>query len=88
MAKRDAGKSARFREGTTGFQNGVGWNRPKTFRVITNEKRNVESERRIEKMVLASNDIGETKAHRRSYSYCYNKKKVERKKERKGKLPI
>lgn len=81
MAKRDAGKSARYPRGSTGFQDGVGWNRPKTFRMITNEKRNIESERRIEKMVVASGDIGETKASEK-LQFCYDKKGVEKRKER------
>lgn len=56
-------------------------NRAKIFRMITDKKRNIESERRIEKMVVDSSDIGETKALEKLPS-CYEKKEEKRKNER------
>lgn len=41
--------------------------------MVADEKKNVENERRIEKMVVDSRDIGETKALEKLPS-CYEKK--------------
>jgi len=51
---------------------------------MANKKRNVESERRIEKMVADPRDIGETKALKK-LAFRYKKKKEEE--ERKGEAP-
>jgi len=51
---------------------------------MANKKRNVESERRIEKMIADPRDIGETKALKK-LAFRYEKKKEEE--ERKGEAP-
>jgi len=57
---------------------------------MSNKKRNVESERRIEKMVVDPRDIGETKALKKLALCCEKKKRRRRRRRRKkgGSSPI